>query len=273
MLIDKQFRTKFEKKSKEMILVGYEPDRRAYRLWERGTRKIVTARDVEIIENIPKKTAIIIKDEITDSPIQKEKEEEEVETSKQDAELTIKCTEISKESEPIAHRTRSKRQLERIAEENVKDLSQTLIVEALLAEGTPFTYEEAINSSASKQWEAAMTEELQSLTKNNTWELVDLPVGRKAIQNKWVYRIKQNPNGLVNRYKARLVIKGCSQIAGIDYNETFSPVARFESIRILLALAAINDYEIFQFDIKTAFLHGNLEEEIFMTTNRIRQWQ
>lgn len=81
----------------------------------------------------------------------------------------------------------------------------------------------------------------------------------------WIYRIKSTPNGSVNKYKARLVIKGCSQKAGIDYNETFSPVARFESIRILLSLAAVKDYEIVQFDIKTAFLYGDLNEEIFMT--------
>lgn len=131
------------------------------------------------------------------------------------------------------------------------------MAEALLAEGTPTTYEEAINSSASKQWETAMVDELQSLTKNDTWTLVDLSKDRKAIQNKWVYRIKSNPDGTMNRYKARLVIKGCSQRAGIDYNKTFSPVARFESIRILLALAATKDYEIIQFDIKTAFLYGD----------------
>lgn len=192
MLIDKQFRTKFEKKSKEMILVGYESGQKAYKLWERGTRKIVTARDVEIIENRPKQTAIIIEPEDTSTQDVLEEQQQQNDQEK------------DQDSEPVAHRTRSK-QMQRTSEEKV------LTAEALLAEEIPATYEEAINSPASKQWEAAMIDELQSLAKNDTWDLVKLPSGRKAIQNKWIYRIKYKPNGSVDRYKARLVIKGCSQ--------------------------------------------------------------
>lgn len=109
-----------------------------------------------------------------------------------------------------------------------------------------------------------MTDELKSLVKNDTWDLVDPSIERKPIRNKWIYRIKLKSDGSVDKYKVRLIIKGCSQKAGVDYSETFFPVARFESIRILLALAAAKDYEISQFDIKTAFLHGDLKEEIFM---------
>lgn len=131
-----------------------------------------------------------------------------------------------------------------------------------MSEVFPLDINEALNSSDAKQWEEAMKEEMKSLTKNKTWELVNLPPDRRTIKNKWIYRLKTDGN--INRYKVRLVIKGCSQKINIDYNETFSPVARFESIRILMSIACANDYEIYQFDIKTAFLYGDLKEEIFM---------
>ena len=93
---------------------------------------------------------------------------------------------------------------------------------------------------------------------------MNLPKGRKAIDNKWVFKIKRKPDGTVDRYKARLVVRGFSQIEGVDFFETFSPVARFDTIRALLSLAVNENLVLKQFDIKTAFLNSNLEEEIFM---------
>ena len=93
---------------------------------------------------------------------------------------------------------------------------------------------------------------------------MNLPKGRKAIDNKWVFKIKRKPDGTVDRYKARLVVRGFSQIEGVDFFETFSPVARFDTIRALLSLAVNENLVLKQFDIKTAFLNRNLEEEIFM---------
>ena len=100
---------------------------------------------------------------------------------------------------------------------------------------------------------------MDALAKNETWRLVDLPVGWKAIKSKWVFKRKAD-----GRFRTRLVAKGFTQVQGIDYDETFSPVARFESLRLLLALATLEDWEIHQMDIKLAFLNGLLEEEIFM---------
>ena len=111
-----------------------------------------------------------------------------------------------------------------------------------------------------------MEDEMQSLQKNQTWDLVKLPKGKKAIGCKWVYTKKEDSNfkgGL--RYKARLVAKGYAQKEGIDYNEVFSLVVKHSSIRILLTMVAQFDLELAQMDVKTAFLHGDLEEEIFMS--------
>jgi hypothetical protein len=108
-------------------------------------------------------------------------------------------------------------------------------------------------------WMDACAYEIDALAKNGTWDLVDLPPGRKAVKSKWVFKLKAD-----GRYRARLVAKGFTQIPGIDFDETFSPVARFESLRLLLALAALEDWEIHQLDVKSAFLNGVLDEEIYM---------
>jgi len=128
----------------------------------------------------------------------------------------------------------------------------------------PQTVEEALNGEDAKKWEIAMQEEYDSLLVNNTWSLVPLPKGRKPIFYKWVFKIKHGVHGEVEWYKARLVARGFTQTFGVDYNETFAPVAKFVSICCILALAAIEDMEIHQMDVKTAFLNVDLEEEIYM---------
>ena len=123
----------------------------------------------------------------------------------------------------------------------------------------PASYAEAMRSDNTDQWTDACQYEIDALSKNKTWELVDLPPGRKAVKSKWVFKLKSD-----GRYRTRLVAKGFTQIPGIDYDETFSPVARFESLRLLLALAALEDWEIHQMDVKSAFLNGMLDKEIYM---------
>ncbi|KAL1549227.1 hypothetical protein AAHA92_17357 [Salvia divinorum] len=109
-----------------------------------------------------------------------------------------------------------------------------------------------------------MDEEIKAIEKNDTWELVTLPKGHKAIGVKWVYKIKNNSNGEVERYKARLVAKGYNQRAGIDYDEVFSPVARLETIRLILSLAAQNKWKIYQMDVNSAFLNEFLDKEVYI---------
>ena len=128
----------------------------------------------------------------------------------------------------------------------------------------PKNVNEALKCPAKEKWMKAMEEEIQSMNSNQVWELVDLPAGRKAIGNKWILKIKRKADGSIERHKARLVAKGYTQQEGIDYEETFSPVVRFTSIRLILAIVASMDLELHQMDVKTAFLNGELEEEIYM---------
>uniref|UniRef100_M8CAE8 Reverse transcriptase Ty1/copia-type domain-containing protein n=1 Tax=Aegilops tauschii TaxID=37682 RepID=M8CAE8_AEGTA len=118
-------------------------------------------------------------------------------------------------------------------------------------------------SPDSAKWLEAMKSEMGSMYENKVCTLVDLPDGRQAIENKWIFKKKTDADGNVTVYKARLVAKGFRQVQGIDYDETFSPVAMLKSVRIMLAIAAFYDYEIWQMDVKTAFLNGFLEEEFF----------
>jgi hypothetical protein len=132
---------------------------------------------------------------------------------------------------------------------------------AVLSLHEPHTYREACTNPL---WQQAMTEELQALEKTHTWDLVDLPHGKSAIGCKWVYKIKTKSDGSIERYKARLVAKGYAQEYGIDYEETFAPVARITSVRSLLAIAAVHQWPLFQMDVKNAFLNGELTEEVYM---------
>ncbi|RWS07775.1 retrovirus-related pol polyprotein from transposon tnt 1-94-like protein, partial [Leptotrombidium deliense] len=128
----------------------------------------------------------------------------------------------------------------------------------------PSSYEDAVESADSKEWLKAMNEEMDSLRKNKTWKLVEQPKGVNVINNRWVFKVKENTDGSVQRYKARLVAKGYTQKRGVDYNETFAPVVKMNSVRAILAIAANEDFEIVQFDVKTAFLYGELNEDLFM---------
>jgi hypothetical protein len=109
-----------------------------------------------------------------------------------------------------------------------------------------------------------MKEELTMIEKNETWMLVDRPVHNKVIGVKWIFKTKLNADGSINKHKARLVVKGYSQEPSIDFTETFAPVSRLDTIKLLLALAAQNGWHIFQLDVKSAFLNGVLNEEIYV---------
>ncbi|KAL5851107.1 hypothetical protein ACOSQ3_006225 [Xanthoceras sorbifolium] len=129
------------------------------------------------------------------------------------------------------------------------------------------------------EWKTAILEEIRALEKNQTWDLTRLPSGKRAVGCKWIFSVKYKSDGSVDRFKARLVVKGFTQAYGIDYQETFAPVAKLNTICVLLSLAANLDWPLHQLDVKNAFLNGDLEEEVYMdippgfespaTTNKI----
>jgi hypothetical protein len=125
----------------------------------------------------------------------------------------------------------------------------------------PICFEDAIGHAL---WDKAMDEEMVALDANMTWELVPLLEGKKAIGCKWVYKVKHNLDGSINMYKARLVAKGYAQTHGIDYEETFAPVAKMATMRAVIAVAASRGWVLHQMDVNNAFLHGELQEEVYL---------
>ena len=132
------------------------------------------------------------------------------------------------------------------------------------AENDPETFAQAMSCEKSRLWYNAMMDEMDSMNSNDVWDLVELPNGKRPIQCKWVYKTKKDSLGNIERYKARLVAKGFTQKEGIDYTYTFSPVSKKDSLRIILALVAHFDLELQLMDVKTTFLNGDLEEEVYM---------
>lgn len=126
----------------------------------------------------------------------------------------------------------------------------------------PSSLTEALNN---ENWSQAMDSEHQALLHNNTWHLVPRPKGKNIIGCKWVYKVKRKSDGTIDRYKAHLVAKGFKQRYGIDYEDTFSPVMKAATIRLILSIAVSKGWSLRQLDIQNAFLHGILEEEVYMS--------
>ncbi|KAM0021247.1 putative RNA-directed DNA polymerase [Helianthus debilis subsp. tardiflorus] len=134
--------------------------------------------------------------------------------------------------------------------------------ELLLINDEPTTYDEAAKDS---QWIEAMKVELAAINKNKTWTLVQLPPNHKAIGLKWVFKLKRDADGKVVKHKARLVAKGYIQQKDVDFEDAFAPVARMETIRLILAIAATNGWLVHHLDVKSAFLYGDLKEEVYVS--------
>ena len=128
----------------------------------------------------------------------------------------------------------------------------------------PPSYRHAKTDPAWPKWLEAMRSEHKSLIDNGTWSLVDRPADRNILTGRWTYKLKRGPNGEILRYKARWVARGFEQMEGIDYNETFASVVKLMSYKALFAIAAVLDLDLEQMDVKTAFLYGNIDEEVYV---------
>ena len=179
------------------------------------------------------------------------------------------ATPREREQEPVAEHTRpirDRKQVLRYGVEEQLNIAEEVIASAQCAAETdePKTMNQARKRPDAKKWLKAAQDEMDSLLEHDTWSLTKPPLGRKIIGSKWVFKIKHDANGEAERYKCRLVAQGYTQAQGIDYHETFAPVARLGSMRALLAIAAKRKMFVHQMDDHTAFLNGKLDEDIYM---------
>jgi len=260
--VPKQLREKWDSKSEKMVLVGYQADSCNYRMYNPRTGKIIVSRDVVIHETSFDQRMESEHEALLplSSSVDQEEETAYKDTHKScDEKFDPKEENVREMTQPQVLEDRKQTLRDR------KTLKIPNRYEANLAEfDEPTTYEEAISCENSAHWMKAINEELEAHETNGTWTFEDLPSGKKTIGSKWVFKVKYSPTQDTYRYKARLCAKGFTQEKGIDYQEIFAPVVRYDSIRVMLALAAQQDLCTFQFDVKTAFLNGDLNEEIYL---------
>ena len=248
--VPKDERSKFDVKAKKCMFLGYGETTKGYRLYDLKRQRVMYSRNVVFDES---KRAQEEAEPVVPNPakfVHLETEEESVDDA-----VPMALGERNQEELQDGRVVRNRRAPDRLGE----------WVYLTVDENTePRTYDEAMKSTDTLKWQTAMQREMQSLEENDVWTLVELPKGRKAIGSKWVYKVKINADGTPERYKARLVAQGFSQRQGVDYDETFCPVVRSESVRTVIALSAQNNLKLHQLDITTAFLNGILQEEAYM---------
>ena len=275
-------RSKLDPKSKKMIFVGFMDGPKAIRYYDAKTRSIKVSRNVAFNENeelkeleIVEVPGVRVEGEIRENPPQQPiiPQQPAVEPPKSEP-RQLRQTEFidySKLNNPSTRHPTTRQAPETAKQNDQTNLAKELFLgTTFLTDGTkedlPQSYEEAINGPEADQWKEAMDAEIGQLKEMGTWQETELPKGRKAIGCKWVFLKKRDEHGKIIKFKARLVAQGFSQKPGTDYsdNGTFAPVMRFETLRTMLAHSAIHNKKLRQFDIKGAYLHGNLEEEIYM---------
>ena len=272
--IDSDSRDKLDPKARKCYFIGYGSDMYGYRFWDEQNKKIIRSRNVTFNENMFYKDRFSVEpmsagkqSEFSEKTALEEISESDVANKSQDnpenrdieVELESEPEPTTMPETPMTQVRRSSR-VTKAPQRYSPSLHYLLLTDA----GEPEYFGEAMQGNDSIKWELAMKDEIKSLQKNGTWSLTKLPEGKKALQNKWVYRLKEESDGS-RRYKARLVVKGFQQKHGIDFTEIFSPVVKMTTIRVILSIVAAENLHLEQLDVKTAFLHGDLEEDIYMT--------
>eukprot|EP00253_Pinus_taeda_P032184 PITA_32184 len=269
--IPEEKRKKLDQTAEKGYLVGYSENAKAYRIYLPGSRKVVVRRDVKFMEDrafkrsrkMPSKEQP--KEDLLVMPLQPT----EVKNSSSNQEDSQ--DEEEEQTEALADRGRTSRELRQILHDaknfieeprkNKREQKQPDRYQALLAQdGEPASFKEAAQHQV---WLDVMVEEYNSIMINDVWEVLSRPQDRSVVGSRWIYKIQYATDGSVEKYKAMFVAKGYAQKEGIDYEETFAPVLRYTSIRIVISLAAQMGWEIHQMDVKTAFLNGVIEEEVY----------
>ncbi len=295
--IPKEKRQKLEPKSTKCIFIGYADPCKGYRMYDPSTKKVILSRDVKFCENnfdnvaqseekFREESVSVYHNFERDFHVIYPESNEETEAENnnlQDLQLVgdneiLQDQEQVGDNEILRRSERERKNPDRYGEwidsgafdfDNTAD-DEDLAEHAFLSivPGTtiqePESMKEALNGEYAEKWKEATNSEYESLLKNETWTLVPLPKGKNVVGSKWVFKVKHKADGTVDRFKARLVAQGYSQQYGVDYNEVFAPVTRANSIRVILSIANAMDMEISQMDVTTAFLHGSLDEEIYM---------
>ncbi|GJV16648.1 retrotransposon protein, putative, ty1-copia subclass [Tanacetum coccineum] len=255
-LVKRDTPDKLQQRSVKCIFIGYPKETMGYYFYFPPENKIVVARYDEFFEK-----NLITQEVSGRAEGLEEIQDEDTSPSEITSEIPMEVEGFEPPQEeviPIRRSERTHRAPERLClnveveEHSLGDLNE------------PTSYKAAMLDSESDKWIDAMNAEMQSMIDNMVWVLVDLPPNCKTVGSKWLFKIKTDMDGNVHTYKARLVAKGYTQLYGVDYEETFSPVADIRAIRILISIAAFYDYEIWQMDVKTAFLNGHLDEDIYM---------
>ena len=233
-------RKKWDKKTEKLRLVGYQEGTKGYRMWCPDRRRILIRRDV-----------------VFDEDSFDFKSQNDVEVS--DAEI-----EESTEEEKRTSSIEEPRRTERVRRPPIRYGFEELCHYAMTTMDAPATFKDAMTGPERERWKEAIACEMDSLQKHHVWDLVPLPEGQNVVGCRWIFKKKTDDSGNVDRFKARLVAQGYSQRYGLDYDGTFSPVVRAESVRALIAVAARKNFLLHQMDINTAFLNGNLHENVYM---------
>ena len=248
--VPKDERRKLDSKARKCILLGYGDAMKGYRLYDESRLKVIHSRDVRFDE--ADGTDVIIE------PVRESTEElsddEDSATSEEDSENEHVADDHVPDEPMLRQSQRQRREPDRYGEWVMIASDDT----------SPNSYADAMKGDKKNLWKDAMKKEMESLHSNEVWELVPPPENRKVIGSKWVFKVKVKADGTIERYKARLVAQGFSQRRGLDYDETFCPVVRGESVRSVVALAASKKLLLHQMDVTTAFLNGTLEEEVYM---------
>jgi hypothetical protein len=262
-------------RAQKCIFIGYGSGVKRYRLLCADSKKVIVSRDVTFDESIFSSSGGVSDSGSSSTSMPKTTDENlEVDVPVNIDSVTPITQSVLVSIPPVSNnysiaQDRPRRNI--VLPHRYRDTDSMAHYALIAAQETnvafePSSYSEAISCDNSSKWLVAMNDEFESLQKNSTWKLVELLAGKKPLKCKWIYKKKEGISGVEPaRFKAHLVVKGFEQMEGIDFNEVFSPVVRHTSIRFMLAIVALFDLELQQLDVKTAFLHGDLDEEIYMT--------
>jgi transposase InsO family protein len=270
-------RSKLDAKAQECMFIGVAANAKCWRFWNAATKRTVLSRDAAFFEEEPGtrtgSNQVEGQLEVTQSDEGHSSDnDEEAADHDNEGECDVDAHDEgernadsnNEDAQPELELRKSTRRRQPPPDWREQPGSQHESSACLSIDGEPETVYEARKLGNHEQWEQAMLEELAAVERNGTWELVDLPQGRKAIGCRWVFKQKRNAAGEVVRHKARIVARGFLQQPGVDFEETFAPVAKLTTIRILFAMVATHGFEVHQVDIVTAYLNGIMREEVYM---------